>query len=183
VLVNNAAPSPLIRQDAPAGDLDLAIWDALQAVVVRGALLCAQAALPSMIERGGGSIINISSIHADAGDADLTAYPVAKAALVGLTRTLATQYGRAGVRCNSVTLGTIPFPTMSAEARQNKVRHQLLAREGRPEDVAHLVAFLASSASGFTTGADFRADGGVLAHLPSYADGGTFDLVRGARDE
>ena len=67
---------------------------------------------------------------------------------------------------------------MSAEARQNKVRHQLLAREGRPEDVANMVAFLASPASAFTTGADFRADGGVLAHLPSYADGGTFELVR-----
>lgn len=183
VLVNNAAPSPLIRQDAPAGDLDLAIWDALQAVVVRGALLCAQAALPSMIERGGGSIINIASIHGHSGDPDLTAYPVAKAALVGLTRTLATQYGRSGVRCNSITVGTIPFPAMAAEARQNKVRHQLLAREGRPEDVANMVAFLASPASGFTTGTDLRTDGGVLAHLPSYADGGTFELMRDARDK
>ncbi|MBV8985747.1 MAG: SDR family oxidoreductase [Acidimicrobiia bacterium] len=183
VLVNNAAPSPLIRQDAPAGDLDLAIWDALQSVVLRGALLCVQATLPSMIKRGGGSIINIASIHGHLGDSDLTAYPVVKAALVGLTRTLATQYGRAGVRCNSVTVGTIPFPAMSAEARQSKVRHQLLPREGRPEDVANMVAFLASPASGFATGADFRADGGVLAHLPSYADGGTFELVRETRDK
>lgn len=183
VLVNNAAPSPLIRQDAPAAAIDITIWDALQAVVVRGALLCAQAVLPSMIKRGGGSIINIASIHAHSGDADLTAYPVAKAALIGLTRTLATQYGRFGVRCNSVTVGTIPFPAMSAEARQSKVRHQLLAREGRPEDVANVVAFLASPASGFMTGADLRADGGVLAHLPSYADGGTFELMRGAKDQ
>lgn len=183
VLVNNAAPSPLIRNDAPAGELDLAVWDALQAVVVRGALLCAQACLPSMIQRGGGSIVNIASIHAHSGDADLTAYPIAKAALIGLTRTLATQYGRSGVRCNSVTVGTIPFPAMSAEARQSKVRHQLLAREGRPEDVASVVAFLASPASAFMTGADLRADGGVLAHLPSYADGGTFDLMRGGKDQ
>ena len=179
VLVNNAAPSPMIRQDAPVVDLDLAVWDAMQAVVVRGAIRCAQAALPSMIERGGGVILNVASIHGHAGDSDLTAYPVAKAALLGLTRTLATQYGRAGVRCNSITLGTIPFPAMSAEARQNKVRHQLLAREGQPDDVAALVAFLASPAAAFTTGADFRADGGVLAHLPSYADGGTFELMRG----
>lgn len=179
VLVNNAAPSPIIRQDAPVAQLDLGVWDAMQAVVVRGAIHCAQAVLPSMIERGGGSIVNVVSIHAHAGDPDLTAYPVAKAALLGLTRTLATQYGRDGVRCNSITLGTIPFPAMSEEARQNKIRHQLLDQAGQPEDVANLVAFLASPASGFTTGTDIRADGGVLAHLPSYADGGTFQLVRG----
>lgn len=178
VLVNNAAPSPIIRQDAPVGRLDLEVWDAMQSVVVRGALLCTQAALPSMIDRGGGSIVNVASIHAHAADADLTAYPVAKAALLGVTRAVATQYGRAGVRCNSVTLGTIPFPAMSEEARRNKIRHQLLDRAGDPQDVANLVAFLASPASGFTTGTDVRADGGVLAHLPSYADGGTFQLVR-----
>lgn len=178
VLVNNAAPSPIIRQDAPVGALDLDVWDAMQAVVVRGALLCAQTALPSMIQRGGGSIINIASIHAHAADADMTAYPVAKAALLGVTRAIATQYGRAGVRCNTLTLGTIPFPSMSEEARQNKIRHQLLGRAGDPQDVANAVAFLASPASAFTTGADIRVDGGVLAHLPSYAEGGTFSLVR-----
>jgi NAD(P)-dependent dehydrogenase (short-subunit alcohol dehydrogenase family) len=178
VLVNNAAPSPIIRQDAAVGRLDLGVWETMQAVVIGGAIRCTQAALPSMIERGGGSIVNVASIHAHAADADMTAYPVAKAALLGLTRAIATQYGRDGVRCNTITLGTIPYPSMSQEARQNKVRHQLLGRVGEPEDVANLVAFLASPASGFTTGTDVRADGGVLAHLPSYADGGTFQLVR-----
>ncbi len=178
VLVNNAAPSPIIRQDAPIGQLDLGVWDAMQAVIVRGALLCAQAALPSMVERGGGSIVNVASIHAHSGDPEMTAYPVAKAALLGVTRAIATQYGREGVRCNTVTLGTIPYPAMSEEARQNRVRHQLIGRSGEPQDVADLVAFLASRAAGFITGADVRADGGVLAHLPSYADGGTFSLVR-----
>lgn len=179
ILVNNAAPSRLIRDDAPALDVDLTTWDAINDVIVRGALRCSRHALRSFLQRGGGSIVNIASIHAHAGDPDLTAYPVAKAALVGLTRVLATQYGRQGVRCNSVTLGTIPFPSMSAEARKNKTRHQLLAREGLPADAASLVAFLASPAASFVTGADFVADGGVLAHLPSYADGGTFRLVQG----
>ena len=178
VLVNNAAPSPVIRRDAPVGSLDLAVWDTMQAVVVAGAVRCCQAVLPGMIQRGGGSIINIASIHGHSGDADLTAYPVAKAALLGLTRTLATQYGRAGVRCNSITLGTIPFPAMSAEAVAGRVRHQLLGRAGLPQDAANMVAFLASPESAFTTGTDIRVDGGVLAHLPSYADGGTFQLVR-----
>jgi NAD(P)-dependent dehydrogenase (short-subunit alcohol dehydrogenase family) len=67
---------------------------------------------------------------------------------------------------------------MTAAARQSKVKHQLVAREGVPADVANLVAFLASPASSFLTGANYLADGGALAHLPSYADGGTFDLVR-----
>ena len=179
ILVNNAAPSRLIAQDSKARDVDLGIWDALFDVIVRGALLCTRRALPHMTERRDGSIINIASIHALAGDADLTAYPTAKAALVGLSRTVATQYGRHGVRANSITLGTIPYPNMSEAARQSKVRHQLVGREGVPADVANLVAFLASPESSFLSGANYLAEGGVLAHLPSYADGGTFELVRG----
>lgn len=178
VLVNNAAPSPLIREDAPVGDVALEIFDAIHAVVVRGSLLCARQALPSMIARGGGSIVNISSIHAHAGDTDLTAYPVAKASLHGLTRSIATQYGRRGVRANTLTMGTVPFPQMSAEAVDAKMRHQLVSHQGVPEDAANIVAFLASSASAFMTGSDVTADGGVLAHLPSYADGGTFQIMR-----
>lgn len=178
ILVNNAAPSRLVAQDSKAGDLDLGIWDALFEVIVRGALLCARRALPHMMDRHAGAVINIASIHALAGDADLTAYPTAKAALVGLSRTVATQYGRHGVRSNSITLGTIPYPNMSEAARQSKVRHQLLGREGVPADVAHLVAFLASPEASFLTGANYLAEGGVLAHLPSYADGGTFELMR-----
>jgi NAD(P)-dependent dehydrogenase (short-subunit alcohol dehydrogenase family) len=178
ILVNNAAPSRLIAQDSTARDLDLGVWDALFDVIVRGALLCTRRALPHMTEQGAGTVVNIASIHALAGDADLTAYPTAKAALVGLSRTVATQYGRYGVRSNSITLGTIPYPNMSEAARQSKVRHQLLGREGVPADVANLVAFLASPDSSFLTGANYLAEGGVLAHLPSYADGGTFDLMR-----
>ena len=178
ILVNNAAPSRLIAEDATAGDVDLSIWDALFDVIVKGALMCARRALPVMVERGGGSIINISSIHGQSGDPDMTAYPTAKAALIGLSRSIATQYGRFGVRSNAVTLGTIPYPSMSEAGRRSKVRHQLGPREGVPADVANLVAFLASPSSSFLTGANLVADGGVLAHLPSYADGGTLRLVR-----
>jgi NAD(P)-dependent dehydrogenase (short-subunit alcohol dehydrogenase family) len=178
ILVNNAAPSRLIATDAQVLTVPLSTWDSLHNVVVRGAMLCTRHALPSMISRGGGSIVNIASIHGHAGDADLSAYPVAKAGLLGFSRVVATQYGRQGVRCNSITLGTIPYPSMSEAARQSKVRHQLLPRVGVPADAANVVAFLASSASSFITGADLVTDGGVLAHLPSYADGGTMGLVR-----
>jgi len=170
ILVNNAAPSRIVAGDAPVVDIDLATWDAVQTVMVRGAMLCARHALPSMIARGGGSIVNVSSVHAHAGDRKLSAYPVAKAALGGLTRALATQYGHHGVRCNTVTLGTIPYPFMTVETRAGKVRHQLVKRDGLPADVANLVAFLVSPAASFLTGADYLADGGLLAHLPAYAD-------------
>jgi NAD(P)-dependent dehydrogenase (short-subunit alcohol dehydrogenase family) len=180
ILVNNAAPASVIRQDAPALDVDLATWDAVFDVVVRGSLICARQAIPRMVERGGGAIINISSSHARGGDLNLSAYPAAKTALYGLTRTLATQYGRSGIRCNSVTFATIPFPHMSAEVRKARMKHQLVPREGQPADAANIVAFLASPAASFLTGADYLCDGGVLAHLPSYADGGTWDVMRSA---
>jgi NAD(P)-dependent dehydrogenase (short-subunit alcohol dehydrogenase family) len=167
VLVNNAAPMRFVARDAPVLEVDLGTWDAVQDVVVRGALLCCRHALPLLVQRGGGSIVNVGSIHAHSGDPDLTAYPVAKAALLGLTRQVATQYGRFGVRCNSVSLGMIPYPAMSAAARQARMGRQLIQREGRPADAASLVAFLAGPASAFITGADVVADGGVLAHLPS----------------
>jgi NAD(P)-dependent dehydrogenase (short-subunit alcohol dehydrogenase family) len=67
-------------------------------------------------------------------------------------------------------MGTVPPPTMSEELRANRLRHQLVPRAGRPEDAAAVVAFLASPAAEFITGADFVADGGVLAHLPYYAE-------------
>jgi NAD(P)-dependent dehydrogenase (short-subunit alcohol dehydrogenase family) len=172
ILVNNAAPMRLVARDAPILEVDLATWDAVQNVVVRGALLCCRHALPLLVQRGGGSIVNVGSIHAHSGDSDLTAYPVAKAALLGLTRQVATQYGQLGVRCNSVSLGMIPHPAMSASARQARMGRQLIQREGRPADAANLVAFLAGPASSFLTGADVVADGGVLAHLPAHTDGG-----------
>ena len=173
VLVNNAAPMSLVAQDAVVVDLPMEVWDGVLGGVLGGTLTCARHAIPMLVEREGGSIVNIASIHAHSGAPDLTVYPVAKAGLLGLTRAIATQYGRQGIRCNSVTLGTIPHPDMPVEWRERKVRHQLLAREGQPVDAANVVAFLASPASSFVTGADLIADGGVLAHLPSDVDGGT----------
>jgi NAD(P)-dependent dehydrogenase (short-subunit alcohol dehydrogenase family) len=170
ILVNNAFPARAVAHDAPAADVDLETWDAVLHVGLRGALLCSRAAIARFLLRGGGTIVNISAVHAHRGDPQLTAYPVAKAGLLALTRAIATQYGRFGVRCNSVSLGTIPYPFQSEEWRTAKLRHQLVGRAGLPEDAANVVAFLASPASSFVTGADLVADGGVLAHLPAYAD-------------
>jgi NAD(P)-dependent dehydrogenase (short-subunit alcohol dehydrogenase family) len=173
VLVNNAAPTNLVAEDAPVAALDLATWDRMMRGILRGSLVCAQQAIPLLLSRGGGSIINIASIHAHAGDPELTAYPVAKAGLLGLTRAIATQYGETGIRCNTVTLGTFPTSSTPAHWRERKVAHQLLPREGLPADAANAVAFLASPASSFITGTDVCVDGGLLAHLSSSTDPAT----------
>jgi NAD(P)-dependent dehydrogenase (short-subunit alcohol dehydrogenase family) len=184
VLVNNAAPTALVAHDAPLAEIDLDTWDAMLRGILRGTMLCSRRAIPMLSSRGGGSIINIASIHAHAGDPELTAYPVAKAGLLGITRAIATQYGSVGVRCNTITLGTY-LPGTAPEAwRRSKVAHQLVPRDGRPADAANAVAFLASPAASFITGADLAVDGGLLAHLPSYADAGTrLGRLRGEHDE
>ena len=173
VLVNNAAPTRLVASDAPLATVDLETWDAMLRGVLRGSLLCSQHAVPLMEERGGGSIINIASIHAHAGDPELTAYPVAKAGLLGLTRAIATQYGSAGIRCNTITLGTFPASSAPEQWRARKVAHQVVPREGLPADAANAVAFLASPDSSFITGSDLAVDGGMLVHLSSSTDPAT----------
>jgi NAD(P)-dependent dehydrogenase (short-subunit alcohol dehydrogenase family) len=172
VLVNNAAPTALVRDDAPAADVSLELWDTMLHTIVRGTWLCTRAAIPLMLARGGGAIVNTSSIQGHLGDRDITAYPVAKAAILQFTRAVATQYGRQGIRCNSVTPGSILPPTLPQEFLDLKTRHQLIPRLGTEADVARVVAFLVAPESSFLTGHDYPVEGGLLSHLPGYADTG-----------
>ena len=172
VLVNCAAPVALALREQPADRLEVATWDEMLRVALRATMLCCRAALRRMVPAGGGAIVNISSIHAYAGDLALVAYPVAKAGIIALTRAVATQYGRAGVRCNAVCPGTIPPPDLPTADLARRLRHQVIERPGDPDDVAQAVAFLAGPAASFITGQALVVDGGVLCHLPSYADGG-----------
>jgi NAD(P)-dependent dehydrogenase (short-subunit alcohol dehydrogenase family) len=171
-LVNCAAPLGLVREERPLAELSVPVWDDMMRIAVRGTMLCSRAALQLMIAAGSGSIVNVSSIHAFAGDTSLVAYPAAKAAIVALTRSTATQYGRHGVRCNVVCPGTIPPSDTDASVIERRVRHQAIGRPGVPRDVADAVAFLVSDESSFITGQALTVDGGVLMHLPSYAEGG-----------
>jgi NAD(P)-dependent dehydrogenase (short-subunit alcohol dehydrogenase family) len=170
--VNCAAPVALALREQPAERLQVATWDEMIRVALRGTMLCCRAALRRMVPAGGGCIVNISSIHAYAGDLALVAYPVAKAGIIALTRAIATQYGRAGVRCNAVCPGTIPPPGLPAADLVRRLRHQAIERPGDPDDIAQAVAYLAGPAASFITGQALVVDGGVLCHLPSYADGG-----------
>jgi NAD(P)-dependent dehydrogenase (short-subunit alcohol dehydrogenase family) len=175
VLHNNAA---LTDATAHAADqsvvgMEVAAWDRAMAVNLRGAMLGCKHAIPQMIRCGGGSIVNTSSNQALSGDLSQSAYAAAKAGVLQLTRSVATAYGRQGIRCNAVSPGIVRTPGMLAacppEIIREIERHNLVPRIGEPEDIARAVLFLASDESSFITGQVLCVDGGQLAHLPHYA--------------
>ena len=133
----------------------------------RSPSLCKHA-VPITIERGGGSVINIASGQGLSGDLVTSAYG---SSTVGLTRFVATAYGDHGVRCNAVAPGLIKSQAldagMPAPMQELVRRHNLVPRLGKPDDIAAIVAFLASPAAGFITGQIIQVDGGFLAHLPT----------------
>ena len=171
VLHNNAAiTSPEHqRRDASLLELDVETWDRTMAVDLRGAMLGCKHAVPRMIASGGGSIINTTSNSALAGDLSLNAYSAAKAGLNSLTLSVATAFGKDGIRCNAVSPAHIASPSLArvvtAEVQAMLLAECLTPRLGTPQDVANLVLFLASEESTFITGQILRVDGGALSHL------------------
>jgi NAD(P)-dependent dehydrogenase (short-subunit alcohol dehydrogenase family) len=176
VLHNNAAASDpaTIGADGEVADLDLAVWERTLAVNLRGPMLGCKCAIPRMLERGGGSIVNTSSASGLVGDLARAAYGVSKAGLDALTRYVATQYGKRGIRCNSIAPGVIATPALEANVPREELaiyeRSHLTPRLGCPEDVAAAVVFLASDAAAFITGQTLCVDGGLLAHHPTVAE-------------
>ena len=173
ILHNNAAATHLAAtRDAPVSAADPDVWDETMRVNLRGIMLAIQAAAPHLITRGGGSIINTASGSGLTGDLRNPAYGASKAALINLTRYVATEYGKQGVRCNAISPGFIVIgekPGREA-VHATMLRHALTPRLGQPEDVAALVVFLASDESAFITGQNICVDGGSLAHQPFVAD-------------
>ena len=171
ILHNNAAiTSPEHqRRDGSLLDLEVEIWDRTMAVDLRGAMLGCKHAVPRMIASGGGSIINTTSNSALAGDLSLNAYAAAKAGLNALTLSVATAFGKQGVRCNAVSPAHIASPSLARvvppEVQQMLLDECLTPRLGTPQDVANLVLFLASDESAHVTGQILRCDGGALSHL------------------
>jgi NAD(P)-dependent dehydrogenase (short-subunit alcohol dehydrogenase family) len=176
VLHNNAAAiaDNMVDQDVVTMDLDT--WDHVLAVNLTGAMLGCRYAIPPMLERGGGSIVNTASAAAFYGSASMAAYGTSKAGLVALTRYVATAYGERGVRCNAVAPGVVVARDtqealggpMSEHLRRYTTSH-LTGRLGYPEEIAAAVAFLASDDAAFVTGETLRVDGGFTAHTPTYA--------------
>lgn len=163
ILVNNAGTKAL---PASLEALPIADWDKVFDVNVRGAFLCARVFARSMLARGAGSIINIASIGAQM-PTRIGAYGPSKAALIGLTRQMAVEWGPRGIRANAVSPGMVRTPMSDAfyrDEQQHAARVAMLPvrRVGAPEDIAGTVAFLASDAAAYVTGQDIVVDGGYL---------------------
>jgi NAD(P)-dependent dehydrogenase (short-subunit alcohol dehydrogenase family) len=152
------------RLDTDAVGVDLGVWERAIETTTRGALLLARHAIPAMTERGGGSIVTISSGTSMIGESTRVAYGVSKAALNQLTRHLAVRYGRDGIRANAIAPGFILTATAAAnvpaEIQQRLADANPTRRLGTPTDIARAVVFLCSDASVYVNGQVLHVDGG-----------------------
>jgi NAD(P)-dependent dehydrogenase (short-subunit alcohol dehydrogenase family) len=172
VLVNN---SGIGTSESPDRVLEISEqdWDRVLAVNLKGVMLACKLVLPAMIRRGSGSIVNISSIRGLAGNPALASYCASKGGVVLLTRQMALDYARYGVRVNCVCPGFVLTEMLAGYigkqadpqgAEKAFASMSPMGRIGRPEEIAYAALFLASEASSFITGAALPVDGGYLAY-------------------
>lgn len=170
VLVNNAG----ITMNRPFLDVTPEQFDTLYNVNIRGMYFLTQAAVPTMIEQGGGAVINLTSVHAFAGMTEHTIYAGTKAAIVGFTRVLALELATKGVRVNAIAPGWILVENhlkVLGEFDQQEAGSTIPAGViGAPHDIGKLALFLASEESRYIVGQTIVIDGGMLAIMPLSGD-------------
>jgi NAD(P)-dependent dehydrogenase (short-subunit alcohol dehydrogenase family) len=166
VLYNNAGVMP--EADHSVIDTDVATWDQVMAVNVRGVFLGCKYAIPAMVEQGAGSVINIASFVALLGcSVPQDAYTASKGAILSLTRSLAVQFGPKGVRSNAICPGPVETPLLmdwlvkDEKAKQIRLARNPTGRFGKPEEIVNMAIYLASDESRWTNGASLVVDGGI----------------------
>lgn len=164
-LVNNAG----ILGYTPVHQTPLEEWNRIMGVNVTGQFLCAKHAIPSMMRKGKGAIVNVGSAQSFMSQKNVAPYVTSKTAILGLTRSIAVDY-TPKIRCNAVCPSTIDTPMLRWALKQSpnpdavlqeSIDMHLLKRIAQPEEIAQLIAFLCSDAAANITGQSFRSDGGI----------------------
>ncbi|QRG66705.1 SDR family NAD(P)-dependent oxidoreductase [Brevibacillus choshinensis] len=169
IMVNNAG----IGKAGTVLEQTEAEWDAMMSVNAKGAFFgCKYAVRQMLMQKDRGSIINIASVAGMVGVLNRAGYCASKAAIVGLTKSVASDFAEAGIRVNAISPGTVDSPWIQKilagqpepeVARSQMEQRQPIGRMGTPEEIAHLVCFLASDEASFITGSNYVADGGLTA--------------------
>ena len=177
VLHNNATDSSLNAVDTDITTLDMAVFDRLVAVNLKGQFLGCKHAIPQMLARGGGSIVNTASIDGFVGRGVRAAYGASKAGVVLLTKSVASQYGTQGIRCNAVAPGLTLTPgavnNASEEYLEKSLRNYPMPRLCTPEDVAKAVVFLDSDDASYVDAETLMVDGGATVYMANARFHGT----------
>jgi NAD(P)-dependent dehydrogenase (short-subunit alcohol dehydrogenase family) len=168
VLYNNAGISP--PDDSGILETSIEAWQRVQDVNATGVFLCCKHGIPYLLERGGGSIVNVASFVAVIGAAtSQISYTASKGAVLALSRELGVQFARQGIRVNALCPGTVDTPLLRSiwggdpEAAQRRLVHIPAGRLAQPREIVNAALFLASDESSYVNGATFLVDGGVTA--------------------
>jgi NAD(P)-dependent dehydrogenase (short-subunit alcohol dehydrogenase family) len=167
LLFNVGADMSAIRADTDVVDIDFDVWDRVMAVNLRGYVAAMKYAIPRMLGRGGGAIVNMSSAAAFQGEPARPAYATAKAGIGALTRHVASRWGKEGIRCNAVAPGFTATEVIRSAPQWPELQAAALkrirgTRVGDPDDIASLVAFLLSDEGAWINGQVVNIDGGTV---------------------